>query len=242
MKQALTFKNQAKSYGKQTVLSDIDFDVREGEFFGLVGLNGTGKTTLIKCLLDFCTVNIGSISIFGLDHRKTSARDKLIFLPEKFKPPYYLTGEDFLKYMAELHGTTYDNDRVDKLLKILDLNHAALKKPVHQYSKGMGQKLGLCACLQSNKELFVFDEPMSGLDPKARANLKNYLLEQKQNGKALFFSTHLLMDVESLCDRLAILHGGAICFIGTPSECCRKYNTTDLEHAYLQCINNTPEH
>ncbi len=102
----------------------------------------------------------------------------------------------------------------------------------------MAQKLGLIACLLSNKQLLLFDEPMSGLDPRARAYLKQYLLELKQKGKTLFFSTHLLVDVEALCDRVAILHQGEIRFIGTPEECCNHYEREDLEQAYLACVGN----
>lgn len=233
---AVEIKKVVKTFGKHEVLREIDLTVRSGEFIGLIGVNGAGKTTLIKCILDFCALTSGSINIFGAQHTRTEARRRLVFLPEKFMPPYYLTGRDFLVYMSELHGIEYRDAKVAELLSILDLDLSALSKPVRQYSKGMGQKLGLAACLLSNKELMVYDEPMSGLDPRARVYLKRYLLELKQAGKTLFFSTHLLSDVEALCDRVAILHAGRIHFIGTPQECCRKYQVGDLEQAYLACV------
>ncbi|MBM2829943.1 MAG: transporter ATP-binding protein [Gammaproteobacteria bacterium] len=233
---ALQINKVVKTFGKHEVLKGIDLDVQSGEFIGLIGVNGAGKTTLIKCMLDFCALTSGSIEIFGVQHTRTNSRRRLVFLPEKFMPPYYLTGRDFLVYMSELHGVGYRNVKVAELLRVLDLDQSALSKPVRQYSKGMGQKLGLAACLLSNKELMVFDEPMSGLDPRARAYLKRYLLELKQAGNTLFFSTHLLSDVEALCDRVAILHAGKIHFIGTPQECCRKYQADDLEQAYLACV------
>jgi len=242
MPEAITFTDLAKRYGTLTVLSDIGFEVYNGEFFGLVGVNGAGKTTLIKCLLDFCAIDAGNISISGVDHRKIIAREHLTFLPERFNPPYYLTGRDFLRYMAELHGHDNDEDQIADILNILDFDITALSKPVRQYSKGMGQKLGLSACLLSEKDTFIFDEPMSGLDPKARANLKQYLLRLKEKGKTLFFSTHLLADVEFLCDRLAVLHDGVIRFLGTPTECKQQYNTQDLEQAYLRCISSNTRH
>ena len=225
-----------KKFGQQKVLNDVSLSIDAGEYVGLIGINGTGKTTLIKCLLDFCSINSGSISIFGIDHKQTDARKQLTYLPEKFIPPYYLTGENFLKYMADLNGVTYDAVAVAGMLKILDLDLTALTKPVHQLSKGMGQKLGLAACMSSNKPLMVFDEPMSGLDPRARALLKRHLLELKQQGKTLFYSTHLLEDVAVLCDRVIILHGGHICFSGTTLECCNKYQTDNFEAAYLACV------
>ncbi len=225
-----------KKFGQQNVLKDVSLSIDAGEYVGLIGINGAGKTTLIKCLLDFCSIDAGSISIFGIDHRQTEARKQLTYLPEKFIPPYYLTGENFLQYMADLHGVAYDAVVVTEMLKVLDLDLSALTKPVRQYSKGMGQKLGLAACLLSNKALMVFDEPMSSLDPRARASLKRRLLELKQQGKTLFYSTHLLEDVAALCDRVIILHDGNICFSGTPQECCNRYQADNFEAAYLQCV------
>ena len=225
-----------KSYAGQQVLKKASLMVNAGESIGLVGVNGAGKTTLIKCLLDFCEVDAGNIRIFDISHTNVSARQRLVFLPEKFIPPHYLTGKDFLIYMSKLHDMEFDYNRVKSLLKITDLDASALDKPVRQYSKGMGQKLGIISCLLSDRELIIFDEPMSGLDPKARAYLKKYLIELKQDGKTLFFSTHLLNDVESICDGLAILHYGTIQFAGTIPACCEHYETGDLEQAYLKCV------
>ena len=237
MNTALSISNLAKSYGKQNILSGINLELLPGEFLGLVGVNGAGKTTLFKCLLDFTQVDAGSISIFGLAHSRTKARENLVFLPEKFIPPYYLSGKDFLAYMHDLHGTKYDAVAVEEILAILDLDPVFIDKPVGQLSKGMSQKIGLAACLLSNKDLLVLDEPMSGLDPRARAYLKKYLLTLKEKGKTLFFSTHMLADVETLCDKVAVLHAGKIRFVGSPAECCSAYDTDDFEQAYLRCVN-----
>jgi ABC-2 type transport system ATP-binding protein len=100
----------------------------------------------------------------------------------------------------------------------------------------MSQKIGLAACLLSNKDFLVLDEPMSGLDPKARAYLKRYLRSLKDQGKTLFFSTHMLNDVEMICDKVAILHEGKLQFVGSPSDCCTRYETNDFEQAYLRCV------
>ena len=232
----INIRKLCKSFADNHVLDDIDLSISPGEFTGLIGVNGAGKTTLIKCLLDFCDVTSGSIEIFGTTHRNKEARKKLVFLPERFTPPYYLTGKDFLIYMAELHGVEYNNDMVTDLFAILDLDLSALLKPVREFSKGMAQKLGLVACLMSGKDLMVLDEPMSGLDPKARAFLKQHLIELKQAGKTIFFSTHMLADIEVLCDRVAILHEGCIPFTGTIEECTSMYKARDLEQAYLTCV------
>lgn len=233
---ALKIENLHQQYGKHTVLDDINLDIKQGEYIGLVGVNGAGKTTLIKSILDFISIKSGRIEIFGQPHRDTLSRQSLSFLPEKFLPPYYLTGQDFLNYMAELNFVKLQKNNIENIFEVLDLDLSALKKSVRQYSKGMSQKLGLASCFLSEKPMLLFDEPMSGLDPKARAYLKRHLISLKETSQTLFFSTHLLADVESICDRIIVLHNGQICFNGTPLECCDKYSTEKLEDAYLKCI------
>ena len=234
----IEFKSVCKHYQHQPVLKHIDLQILQGEFFGLVGVNGAGKTTLIKCLLDLCEIDSGDIHLLGIAHTDHHARTHLAFLPEQFLPPYYLTGQHFLVYIAKLQGDVYEPTRAHEICQILDFAVSALKKPVRDYSKGMAQKLGIAACLLSDKRLLVLDEPMNSLDPKARAYLKRYLQALKAKGTTLFFSTHLLADVEALCDRMAILHEGRLPFIGTPSECCTTFAAPNLEQAYLNCIEN----
>lgn len=233
---ALQFRNIVKRYDKSAVLQGIDFGVAKGEFFGLVGVNGAGKTTLIKCLLDFHSADEGAIEIFGVSHRLMQARRPLAFLPERFTPPYYLSGLDFLKYTLELQSLPYDEQKTLAMLQVLDLDASALKRPVRSYSKGMTQKLGLAACFLGDKDLYVLDEPMSGLDPKARALLKAQLLRMRTAGSTLFFSSHALADIEEICDRMAILHGGRLRFVGSPAECRQQFEAGSLEQAYMRCI------
>ena len=237
---ALHFSSVAKKYGRVTALNGVSFDVTAGESFGLVGVNGAGKTTLLKCLLDFCDSDGGRIDIFGTPHRLTHARRRLAFLPERFNPPYFLTGEDFIRYVLELQLTPYERPRAEAMLQLLDLDRAALRLPVRAYSKGMTQKLGLAACLLSRKDLYVFDEPTSGLDPKARALLKSRLRAMKDDGNTLFFTSHALADVAQICDRMAVMHDGLVLFTGTPASLCDRYSTDDLDQAFLRCIETPP--
>jgi len=237
---ALRFSGIAKSYGRAGVLHDVSFEVARGEFFGLVGVNGAGKTTLLKCMLDFCNTDRGSIEIFDTPHRLTAARSRLAFLPERFNPPYYLTGEDFIKYVLEMQATGYDRSAAERMLRALDLDLAALSLPVRAYSKGMTQKLGLAACFLSGKDLYVLDEPTSGLDPKARALLKSHLRELKQRSRTVFFTSHALADVAEVCDRMAVMHAGRLRFAGTPAQLCRQFATGDLEQAFIHCIEAVP--
>lgn len=241
MKTALELKDVRKCYRKTQVLDGINLTVKENEYLGLVGVNGAGKTSLIKCLLDFALLDSGEIRIFDIPHRDTRARSQLSYLPEKFLPSYYLTGKEFLQYMLELYCIEYDQTAVLNMFKTLDLPTDSLHKTVGELSKGMAQKLGLAASLLSQRQLLILDEPMSGLDPKARAYLKQHLMDIKQDGKTLFFSTHMLADVQVLCDRMAVLHDQTLRFIGSPAECCEQFATDDLEQAYMRCITRQEE-
>src|SRR4051812_48395570 len=124
---ALRFTDVVKNFGRTQALGGVSFEVAPGEFFGLVGCNGAGKTTLLKCLLDFCDVSSGAIEIFGTPHTVTAARRRLAFLPERFNPPYYLTGDDFIRYVLAMQSTHYERDEAERMLVALDLDVSALK-------------------------------------------------------------------------------------------------------------------
>ena len=233
---ALSFRSVSKSFGATKALDRFELDVPRGALFGLVGQNGAGKTTLIKCLLDFCEPDFGEITISGVSSRVTAARRDLAFLPERFTPPHYLTGREFLRYMAELHCAPYDEEATLAAFARLDLDQDALNRAARTYSKGMTQKLGLCACLLSGKSLQILDEPMSGLDPKARALLKRELRRLREQGCTVFFSSHALADVEELCDRLAVVDAGRLRFSGSPRELVDRYGCKNVEEAFLACI------
>jgi len=237
---ALRFDRVGKAYAGMSALDEFSLEVRRGEFIALVGVNGAGKTTLLKCLLDFCDADRGTIEIFGIQHRQTAARARLAYLPERFNPPFFLTGRDFLQYMLRLYGEPYDEGRAVRMFAALDLDPAALARSARTYSKGMTQKLGIAACLLSGKALYVLDEPAGGLDPKARAMFKNELRALRANGRTVFFTSHSLADVAELCDRMVVLHGGRLRYAGTPDELNRRYGGTDLEGAFLTCIEGAP--
>ena len=236
---AIYFTNITKRYGTAVALDRFSLRVTQGECIALAGVNGAGKTTLVKCLLDLLAIDSGAIEIFGVNHTQTSARAPVAFLPERFVPPYYLTGRDFLTYMARLDGSAFDEVRVAERFTALDLDIAVLDQPVRSLSKGMTQKLGLAACLLSNKRLLILDEPLSGLDPRARFRVKEQILELKREGKTVFFTSHALADIEELADTLAVLHNSRLKFHGTPAALRAKYSqgeAADLETAFLRCI------
>jgi ABC-2 type transport system ATP-binding protein len=233
---AVEFAGLSKRYGKTEAVSSLDLKVRTGTTFGLVGANGAGKTTLIKCMLAFCDFDAGRIAIFGVPSSRTEARRRLAFLPERFAPPYYLTGKDFLKYMAGMYGRSFDLNECVGALASLDLDSDVLIRPVRALSKGMTQKLGIAGCLLSGRELLVLDEPSSGLDPKARALFKKALDSARTLGRTIFLTSHALADVDEICDEMAVLHQGSLRFAGTPAALKQRHDTKTLEQAYLACI------
>ena len=258
---ALRFQNVRKAYAKAKAFGSFNADtkalgafsasaaaldaftlqIEPGECFGLIGANGAGKTTLIKCLLDFCEPDSGAIEIFGVPHRQTAARARLAYLPERFNPPYYLTGRDFLQYMAKMHRSGYDESAAVDVLKSLDLAPAALDKPVRAYSKGMNQKLGLASCMLSRKDLYILDEPTSGLDPRARILLKRKLKGLRDEGKTIFFTSHALADVEEMCGRVAVIDGGKLRFAGTPAELMCAQRAGTMEEAFMALVAQEPQ-
>ena len=236
---ALDFTGLSKLYGKTEALSSLALTVRAGTIFGLVGANGAGKTTLIKCMLDFCDFDAGRISIFGVSSSHTGARERLAFLPERFVPPYYLTGKDFLRYMATMYGRKFRLEECIDTLASLDLDASVLTKPVRALSKGMTQKLGISGSLLSARELLILDEPSSGLDPKARALFKAALKTARSLGRTVFLTSHTLADVDEVCDEMAVLDHGKLRFSGSPATLKQRYDTNNLEQAYLNCIRDS---
>jgi ABC-2 type transport system ATP-binding protein len=237
---ALTVTALAKRYGKFQALEHVDLEVAAGEAFGLVGANGAGKTTLIKCILDLAAAEAGAIEIFGIDAKNAEARRRLAYLPERFHPPYYLRGREFLAMMLELAGERYDDAAAVRLARELELDGEALDRPVRTLSKGMTQKLGLAACFLARRDLYVLDEPMSGLDPAARVAVKVVLRRLAAAGRTLFFTSHVLADVEELCTSIAVIHRGKVRWRGAPAELTARYAEPSLENAFMRCIRDEP--
>jgi ABC-2 type transport system ATP-binding protein len=233
---AVAVRGLAKRYGAVAALAGVDLAVGTGEAFGLVGANGAGKTTLIKCLLDLAAADAGEAAIFGVPSREPRARARLAYLPERFAPPHYLSGREFVAAMLALRGGRYEQETMSHLCRELELDPAALERPVRGLSKGMTQKVGLAACFALARDLYVLDEPMSGLDPAARVAVKSVLRRLGAEGRTILLTSHVLADVEELCGALAVLDGGKLRYRGSPASLRERYAETNLERAFMKCL------
>jgi len=237
LKNPLKIDGIKKQFGNHIVLEGVKINLKSNEIFGLVGLNGIGKTTLIKIILDLLNADSGSVEIFGKSSKITKSRVGLTYLPEKFQPSPFLKGKEFLNILCKKeNGEKIDLEKVYHLADLLALDRKALDFRISKYSKGMTQKLGLIGTFLSEADLVILDEPMSGLDPKARICLKDLLLEYKNNGKTVFFSSHILADIDEICDRIGILHDKKILFMGRPKDFKEKHKEKLLERAFLKEI------
>ncbi len=217
MMTVLELRSVSKSYRsdflfrRMPALTDVTFDVAAGETFAYLGHNGAGKTTTIKSLLGLIRVDAGNIRVFGHAPGTMAAKRRLGYLPEN---PYFydhLTAREFLHLAARLNDMNRSDakHRADQLLALVKMDHKANVR-LRNFSKGMLQRVGLAQALIGDPELLVLDEPMGGLDPVGRYEVRRILEELKSRGKTLFMSSHILADVETLADRAAILNGGTL--------------------------------
>lgn len=209
-----------KSKHKQVkALNDFSLSVEEGSVFGLLGPNGAGKTTLVKILLGIVLPTSGSAKILGKDIPNIKIKERIGYLPENHKFPLFLTGENVLKYYAKLTNMdmTGIDKRIDELLSLVKMRKWK-KTKVKNYSKGMMQRLGLAQALINNPDLIFLDEPTDGVDPIGRKEIRDVLVNLKEQGKTIFLNSHLLSEIELISDRVAILNKGEMVKEGTVEE------------------------
>lgn len=229
----------SKSFEGKIVLDNVDFAVKQGQIFGFVGLNGVGKTTLIKILLDLLDQDFGDVEIFGINKVLPKSRREICYLPEKFYPSSNLTGREFIKFTLSFYKQKINEKNLAEICEKLDLDYKILDKKITKYSKGMTQKLGLIAVFLTKVKLIILDEPMSGLDVAARIKLKKEIIDYKKQGGTIFFSSHILSDIEEICDEIAILNNTKIVFNGCPKTFKIKHSSDNLEEAFLKEIELT---
>jgi ABC-2 type transport system ATP-binding protein len=201
------------------VLKGLSFEVVRGEIFGFLGPNGAGKTTTIKAITGLVFPDRGTITVCGRPHTDLDAKRSIGFMPESPYVYNHLTGREFLRFAAELLALdrVLIEGRIQQVLEMVSMASAA-DRPMRTFSKGMLQRMALAQALLGEPELLILDEPMSGLDPVGRRDVRDIILEQRERGTTVFFSSHIIPDVETICDRVAIVVDGTVRATGTVRE------------------------
>lgn len=211
--------------GKRSIhaLRQVSLETRRGEIFGLLGPNGAGKTTLVKTLLGVIRPGGGSASIFGCPAGSIAARSRIGYLPESLRIDRHHTARSALRFYGGMSGLDRSAiaERVPDLLRLVGLEGRD-RESVRRFSKGMYQRLGLAQALIHDPDLLILDEPTDGLDPVGRSEVRRLLIELKQRGKTIFLNSHILQEVELVCDRVAVMAGGRIRGVGTIEELTRR--------------------
>src|SRR6188474_2266893 len=204
---------------KARAVSDVDFDVRRGEVFGLLGPNGSGKSTTVKMLLGLLYPTKGHIEVFGKSPRHVATKSRIGYLPEESYLYRYLNSHETLDFFGNLFRLPKKDreNRAEQLLHMVGLNQVR-RRMVGEFSKGMQRRIGLAQALINDPDLVILDEPTSGLDPIGCREVKDLILALARRGKTVILSSHLLSDVEDVCDRVVILYGGRVQALGTLKE------------------------
>ena len=216
------------------VVRDVCFDVARGEALGLLGPNGAGKTTTIQCLLGILRPTRGEALLFGRGATESEARRRVGYLPEAFDAPAHHTARSLLTFWAALSGVSPEN-RVRRIVEVLNRQSIGglADRPVSTFSKGQLQRLGLAQAVLHEPDLVILDEPTANLDPVGRKEVSDLVRDLKKQGKAVLVSSHILSEIESVCDRVAILDAGAVVRSAPLAELCA---TESLESAFLRAI------
>lgn len=230
------YKSRETKQGLKIAVNGLNLTVQAGEVFGFLGPNGAGKTTTMNVLLGFVNASSGSASIFGVDVRQPIARQRIGYLPELTYYYKFLNTEELLRFYARIFKIPRSQceARIDAVLKLVELEHAR-KRLIKTYSKGMQQRVGLAQALINNPDLLILDEPTSGLDPIGRMKVREIIERLKNEGKTVFFSSHELGEVETVCDRVAILNQGELKVEGRVNGLVQQYQC-NLEQIFLKII------
>lgn len=214
---------------KVRAVNALSMDVKKGEVFGLLGPNGSGKTTTLKLLLGLLFPTEGEIKIMGKSAADVSKNERIGYLPEESYLYRFLNAEETLDFYGRLFNISaaQRKERTEKLLEMVKITHAR-KRQLKEYSKGMTRRIGLAQALINDPDLVLLDEPTSGLDPLGNRDMKDLILDLKQQGKTVLMCSHLLGDVQDVCDRIAILYGGELKVLGRVDELLREQNVTQV--------------
>ncbi|MDO9100034.1 MAG: ABC transporter ATP-binding protein [Caldisericota bacterium] len=239
MEQALVVENLKKSYGKFEALHGVSFEVASGEIFALIGPNGAGKTTILRIVSTILQPTSGNVVVYGMDVQKEAPRVREIisYLPEEAGAYKHLTGLGYLRFMAELFAadTATQQEYVRRASDITGLGDR-LRDKIGTYSKGMTRKLLLSRAVMTHPKLAVIDEPTSGLDVVAAIDIRQSIRRTTSEGMAVLLSSHNMLEIEYLSDRVAIIDNGTIHDVGTPQGLKAKYGKANLEEVFVEVV------
>ena len=226
-----TYKGKKKNV--VTALKDLSFSVAPGEIVGLLGPNGAGKTTAIKLIMGFATPDTGTVLFNGKPQKFAEPRLNTGYLPESFKPNPHLTVREYILFHCGLSGITASRAKkeADTLLAHVGMDTFSNRR-ISDLSKGMGQRVGLAQAFVGDPDLLILDEPTSGLDPVGRSEVIDFLISQKQAGKTIFFCSHILSEVERVCDRIGILVKGELRILDTRDALLEKTHSQNLDEVF----------
>jgi len=234
----LRVEYRSRELGETTkiAVNGLNLTVGRGEVFGFLGPNGAGKTSTMNVLLGFVPATSGSARIFGVDVREPIARQRIGYLPEQTYYYKFLTADELLRFYAQIFQIPKSEQqaRIDTVMKLVELDHAR-NRQIKTYSKGMQQRAGLAQALLNNPDLLILDEPTSGLDPIGRMKVREIIQRLKDEGKTVFFSSHELGEVETVCDRVAILHQGELKAEGRVKDLVTAQDA-NLEQVFLKLV------
>jgi len=239
MQKATEVKDLIKDYGDFRALKGISFEVNQGEIFGLIGPNAAGKTTALRVVSTLLQTTFGEVKIFGYDVIKEAnkVRERISYLPEEAGAYKNLSGKAYLKFMASFYSTSNEEEReiMEKGIELAKLGKR-LKNKVSTYSKGMSRRLLLARALMINPKLAILDEPTSGLDVIISQEIRGIIKDFTKKGTTVLLSSHNMLEVEFLCDRIALINKGVIVETGTPQGLKEKYNAKNIEEVFINAI------
>jgi ABC-2 type transport system ATP-binding protein len=239
----LVVEYPARGFGQNPTVAvkGLSLQIHEGEIFGFLGPNGAGKTSTLQVLLGFQPPTLGAASIYGVDVREPIARQRIGYLPELTYYYKFLTAEELLRFYGRIFRIRRAEleQRIDAVLRLVELEPVR-KRLIKTYSKGMQQRIGLAQALINNPDLLILDEPTSGLDPLGRMKVREIIQRLKSEGKTVLFSSHELGEVETVCDRIAIIQQGELKVEGRVADLLREHQM-DLERIFLKIIGYQPQ-
>lgn len=230
-------KNLVKNYGSVEAVKGISFFIDNGEIFGLIGPNGAGKTTTLRVLATLLQITDGSVSMFGMDLEKhpEKIRKQISYLPEDAGAYKNLTGRQYLEFIAHFFNPKDSSEMINKGIEIADLD-ARINDKVDTYSKGMKRRLLVGRALMNNPKLAILDEPTSGLDVRNAQEIRSIIKSSAKNGTIVLLSSHNMLEVEFLCDRIALIADGQIIEEGKPDGLKKKYNAKNIEEVFMKVV------